>query len=55
VRADEQAGARPGATVRILEVGELVHVYLGDALIRALAPDRSKRCQKVGNRKRRSP
>jgi len=42
VRADEQAGARPGATVRILEVGELVHVYLGDELIRALAPDRKK-------------
>jgi hypothetical protein len=55
VRADEQAGARPGATVRILEVGELVHVYLGDELIRALAPDRSKRYQKLGNRKRRSP
>jgi transposase InsO family protein len=44
-----------GATVRILEVGELVHVYLGDQLIRALAPDRSIRYQKLGNRKRRRP
>lgn len=44
-----------GATVRILEVGELVHVYLGDELIRALAPDRSKRYQKLGNRGRRRP
>jgi transposase-like protein len=43
----------PGATVRILEVGELVHIYLGDQLIRALAPDRSKRYQKLGNRGRR--
>jgi hypothetical protein len=43
-----------GATVRILEIGELVHVYLGDELLRALAPDRSKRYQKLGkNRARR--
>ena len=42
-----------GATVRILEVGELVHIYLGDQLIRALAPDRSKRYQTLGNRRRR--
>lgn len=42
-----------GATVRILEVGELIHVYLGEELIRALAPDRSIRYQKLGNRKRR--
>jgi transposase InsO family protein len=44
-----------GATVRVLEVGELVHIYLGDQLIRALAPDRSKRYQKLGNRGRRRP
>jgi len=44
-----------GATVRILEVGELVHIYLGEELIRALAPDRSTRYQKLGNRKRRRP
>jgi hypothetical protein len=50
VRADEQAGARPGATVRILEVGELVHVYLGDELIRAFAPDRSKRYRPLSSR-----
>jgi len=38
-----------GARVRMLEVGELVHVYLGDELLRVLAPDRSKRYQKLGN------
>jgi transposase InsO family protein len=42
-----------GATVRLVEVGELIHVYLGDELIRALAPDRTKRCQKLGKRARR--
>jgi hypothetical protein len=42
-----------GAVVRIVEVGELVHVYLGDELIRALAPDRTKRCQKLGKQQRR--
>lgn len=42
-----------GATVRIVEVGELVHAYLGDELIRVLAPDRLKRCQKLGKRQRR--
>lgn len=42
-----------GATVRILEVGELVHIYLADQLIRALAPDRSKRYQKLGRPRRR--
>jgi len=44
-----------GATVRILEVGELLHIYLGDQLIRTLAPDRSKRYQTLGNRGRRRP
>jgi transposase InsO family protein len=41
-----------GATVRIVEVGEPIHAYHGDELIRALAPDRSKRCQKLDKRKR---
>lgn len=40
-----------GATVRILEVGELVYVYLGEELIRVLALDRSRRYQKLGKRK----
>ena len=44
-----------GATVRIVEVGELVHAYLGDELIRVLAPDRTQRCQKLGKRQRRRP
>jgi transposase InsO family protein len=43
-----------GATVRIIEVGELVHVYLGDELIRVLALDRSRRYQNLGKRRRRS-
>jgi hypothetical protein len=42
-----------GATVRIVEVGELVHAYLGDELIRVLAPDRTKRCQKLDTPRRR--
>jgi transposase InsO family protein len=42
-----------GATVRVLEVGELVHVYLGDELIRVVAPDRSRRYQNLGKRPRR--
>ena len=42
-----------GAVVRIIEVGELVHTYLGDELIRVLAPDRTKRCQKLGKQQRR--
>ena len=44
-----------GALVRIIEVGELVHAYLGDELIRVLAPDRTKRCQKLGTRNRSRP
>lgn len=43
-----------GATVRILEVGELIHVYLDDELVRALVPDRSRRHQPLGRRKRRT-
>jgi transposase InsO family protein len=42
-----------GATVRIVEVAALVHVYLGEELIRVLAPDRSRRYQNLGKRPRR--
>ncbi len=41
-----------GATVRIVEVGNLIHVYLGDELLRAVAPDRTKRYQGLGRRTR---
>jgi transposase InsO family protein len=44
-----------GANVRILEIGELVHVYLGEHLIRALAPDRTKRYQTLGKQPNRRP
>jgi transposase InsO family protein len=40
-----------GARVRILEVGELIHVYHGDELVRTLAPDRSRRYQPLGRRR----
>jgi transposase InsO family protein len=42
-----------GATVRIVEVGELIHVYLGDELLRAVAPDHARRYQKLGKPRRR--
>ncbi len=38
-----------GARVRIVPVGELVHVYYGSELIRVLAPDRSRRYQRLGS------
>jgi transposase InsO family protein len=44
-----------GAAVRVVEIGELLHVYLGEELIRALAPDRTKRYQKLGKPQRRTP
>jgi transposase InsO family protein len=44
-----------GASVRIVEVGELVHVYLGEELIRVVALDRSRRYQKLGTRGKRRP
>jgi hypothetical protein len=44
-----------GATVRIVEVGKLIHIYLGDELLRALAPDHTRRYQKLGKRTRRRP
>jgi Integrase core domain len=43
-----------GATVRILEVGELIHLYLGQELIRVIALDRSRRYQNLGKRTRRN-
>lgn len=42
-----------GAHVRIAEIGELLHVYLGDELIRVLVPDWTTRYQKLGKPKRR--
>jgi transposase InsO family protein len=42
-----------GATVRIVEVGELVHVYLGKELIRVVALDRSRRYQNLGKQRNR--
>jgi hypothetical protein len=41
-----------GATVRLREVGELVHVYLGEELIHVAALDRNRRYQRRGERKR---
>jgi len=40
-----------GARVAIVESGELVHVYYGDELVRSLAPDRSRRYQRLGKRR----
>jgi transposase InsO family protein len=42
-----------GATVHVVELGEIIHIYHGETLIRALAPDRSKRNQRLGPRARR--
>jgi transposase InsO family protein len=50
-----QVGSRwKGATVRVVELGEIIHVYHGNDLIRALAPDRSKRTQRIGPRASRA-
>ena len=40
-----------GARVRIVEVGELVHVYYGEELVRSLAPDRARHYQRLGKRR----
>jgi len=40
-----------GARVRIVEEGELVHVFYGQELVRSLAPDRSRRYQRLGRRR----
>jgi transposase InsO family protein len=42
-----------GARVRIVEDGKLVHVYYGAELVRSLAPDRSRRYQRLGRRRSR--
>ncbi len=42
-----------GATVRVFEVGELIHVYYGEELVRVLVPDRSRPYQKLGKRRRK--
>jgi hypothetical protein len=41
-----------GATVRLVEVGELLHVYLGDELIHVAALDHNRRYQRRGKRRR---
>jgi hypothetical protein len=42
-------GARfAGARVRIIEEGGLIHVYYGEELVRTLAPDPSRRYQRLG-------
>jgi transposase InsO family protein len=38
------------ATVRVITLGEVIHVYHGDDLIRTLVPDRAKRNQPLGPR-----
>ncbi|MGH3137698.1 MAG: hypothetical protein ACRDPV_14535 [Gaiellaceae bacterium] len=40
-----------GARVRIVEEGELVHVYYGQELVRSLAADRTRRYQRLGRRR----
>ena len=40
-----------GASVRIVENGGLVHAYVGEELVRTLAPDRERRYQRLGARR----
>jgi transposase InsO family protein len=42
-----------GAQVRIVPVGQLLHLYYGDELLRTVALDRSRRYQTLGMRRRR--
>jgi transposase InsO family protein len=50
-----QVGSRwAGATVRVIELGEIIHVYHGDDLIRTLVPDRTRRVQPIGPRASRT-
>jgi hypothetical protein len=44
-----------GATVRIVEAGELLHVYHGDELIHVAAPDHNSRYQRRSKRRRHLP
>ena len=47
-------GARyAGARVRIVQAGELVHIYHGNELVRSLAPDHRRRYQRLGKRRSR--
>jgi len=49
-------GRRWGGThVRIVTVGQLIHIYHGDELVRVLLPDRSRRHQSQGKRPKRRP
>jgi transposase InsO family protein len=41
-----------GATVRLVEIGELLHMYLGDELIHVAALDHNRRYQRRGKRRR---
>jgi transposase InsO family protein len=41
-----------GATIRLVEVGQLIHVHLGEELIRVAALDRTRRYQRRGQRRR---
>jgi transposase InsO family protein len=46
-----QVGKRfAGASVRVVPLGELLHIYHDEELIRALVPDRTKRHQPLGGR-----
>jgi hypothetical protein len=46
-----QVGSRwNGATLRVIEVGELIHIYHGEILVRALVPDRTQRVQALDRR-----
>jgi transposase InsO family protein len=50
-----QVGSRwAGATVRVIELGEIIHVYHGDDLIRTLVPDRTRHVQPIGPRASRT-
>lgn len=42
-----------GALMRVVEVGELIHVFYGDQLVRVLLPDRSRRYQPGPSRRGR--
>jgi len=42
-----------GARVQIVAVGQLLHVYYGEELLRTVALDRSRRYQTLGIRRRR--
>jgi hypothetical protein len=47
------AGRRwSGATLRVITLGELTHLYHGDELIRAFVPDRTAREQPLGRTQR---